>query len=133
MSPAIRIVSMASDDPFPSAPAKKSNIFEYIEGNPVAAIFQALAIGFAIGIIVRLIEGSGDKKADEIDVSRKPSLDEDKSSTLAPSSSPSSGPAWQKAYRRVQPKSAEEVYANQLRKAEEERPHRRRPQAFEKS
>ncbi len=60
----------------PTVPAKTA-LLKYVEENPVAAVFQALAAGFAIGMLIRLIEGSPDKAA-KIDVKRKPSLDEAK-------------------------------------------------------
>jgi len=79
---------------------------EYVENNPVAAVVQALAIGFAIGMVVRLIEGSRTKEA-EIDVKRKPTLDDAKFH-LGSLVLPFLWPAWQKAQESYG-KSAESV------------------------
>jgi len=68
---------------------------EYVEKNPVAAVIQALAIGFAVGMVVRLIEGARDKQP-EIDVKHKPTLDDAKFH-LGSLLLPLLWPAWQKA------------------------------------
>jgi hypothetical protein len=74
--------AMNSMEPYPTdlpeqpAPAKPA-LLKYVEENPVAAVFQALAAGFAIGMIIRLIEGSQEKDP-KINLKRKPSLDEAK-------------------------------------------------------
>ena len=60
----------------------------------MAAVVQALAIGFAVGMLVRLIEG--DAKEPEIDVKRKPTLDDAKFH-LGSLVLPFLWPAWQKA------------------------------------
>jgi len=88
---------MAPDEPTPHNPARnpKSTFLEYVENNPVAAVIQALAIGFAVGMVVRLIEGSREK-APEIDVKRKPTLDEAKFH-LGSLLLPFLWPAWLKA------------------------------------
>jgi hypothetical protein len=87
--------SMESDEPnIPEQPAS-CPLLEYVENNPVAAVVQALAIGFAIGMVVRLIEGSRAKEP-EIDVKRKPTLDEAKFH-LGSLVLPFLWPAWQKA------------------------------------
>jgi hypothetical protein len=68
--------AMASDE-FPDLrPASKPTLFEYIENNPVAAVLQALAVGFAVGMVVRLFE-RGEKEG-KIDVKHRPSLGEAK-------------------------------------------------------
>ena len=85
--------SMASDET--TEQSAQFSLLEYVEKNPVAAIVQALAIGFAVGLVVRLIEGAGGKKP-EIDVKRKPSLDEAKFH-LGSLVLPFLWPAWQKA------------------------------------
>jgi len=86
---------MASDETTLPEQARKCTVLEYVENNPVAAVVQALAIGFAVGMIVRLIEGSREKEP-EIDVKRKPTLDEAKFH-LGSLLLPFLWPAWQKA------------------------------------
>jgi hypothetical protein len=81
-------------------------MLEYVENNPVAAVVQALAIGFAIGMVVRLIEG-GREKEPEIDVKRKPTLDDAKFH-LGSLLLPLVWPAWVKA-REGYGKSSETV------------------------
>ena len=73
----------------------KSTLLEYIENNPVAAVVQALAVGFAVGIVVRLIEGSHEKEP-EIDVKHKPTI-EDAKFHLGSLLLPFLWPAWQAA------------------------------------
>jgi hypothetical protein len=68
---------------------------DYVERNPLAAVVQALAIGFAVGMIIRLLEGSRDKDP-EIDVKHKPTLDDAKFH-LGSLLLPFLWPAWQKA------------------------------------
>jgi hypothetical protein len=101
-----------------------------VENNPAAAVVQALAIGFAIGIVVRLIEGTHEKEP-AIDVKHKPTLDEAKFH-LGSLVLPFLWPAWQKAQENYG-KSSETVREtvekikkeglkegkNQLKKAEE--------------
>lgn len=84
---------MASDEP--NTPVRKSTIVEYVENNPVAAVVQGLAIGFAVGMLVRLIEGARTKEP-EIDVKRKPTLDDAKFH-LGSLILPFLWPAWEKA------------------------------------
>jgi len=60
----------------PPLPAKHP-LLKYVEENPVAAVMQALAAGFAIGMIIRLIEGAGGEQK-KIDLKRKPSVDDAK-------------------------------------------------------
>lgn len=84
----------------------KSALLEYVENNPVAAVIQALAIGFAVGMLVRLIEGSREKEP-EIDVKRKPTLDDAKFH-LGSLLLPFLWPAWRKAHESYD-KSAESV------------------------
>jgi flagellar motility protein MotE (MotC chaperone) len=88
---------MASDDPIPteSGLSPKLNLIEYIESNPVAAVIQALAIGFAVGMVVRLLEGPRGKEP-EVDVKHKPTLEEAKFH-LGALLLPFLWPAWQKA------------------------------------
>jgi len=89
--------SMASEEPNTPEPAvnRCCDILEYVEDNPLAAVIQALAIGFAVGMVVRLIEGSRHKER-EIDVKRRPTLDEAKFH-LGSLVLPFLWPAWQKA------------------------------------
>ena len=87
--------SMASDEPNTPQEATKCPVLEYVENNPVAAVVQALAIGFAVGMVVRLIERSHDKEP-EIDPKRKPTLEEAKFH-LGSLLLPFLWPAWQKA------------------------------------
>jgi flagellar motility protein MotE (MotC chaperone) len=89
--------SMASQEPNPTdtGASPKCTFLEYVENNPVAAVVQALAIGFAIGMIVRLIEGSAEKEP-KIDVKRKPTLDDAKFH-LGSLLLPFLWPAWKKA------------------------------------
>jgi ElaB/YqjD/DUF883 family membrane-anchored ribosome-binding protein len=90
--------SMASDEPTQPETAEQATkcpLLEYVEHNPVAAVVQALAVGFAVGMVVRLIEGAGKKPA-EIDVKRKPTLDDAKFH-LGSLVLPFLWPAWQKA------------------------------------
>jgi len=77
------------------APESKCSVLEYVENNPVAAVIQALAIGFAVGMVIRLLEGSR-KKEPEIDVNHKPTLDEAKFH-LGSLLLPFLWPAWLKA------------------------------------
>jgi hypothetical protein len=86
--------------------SEKCTFLEYVENNPVAAVIQALAIGFAVGMVVRLIEGSRDKEP-EIDVKHKPTLDEAKFH-LGSLLLPFLWPAWLKAQEGYG-KSAEKV------------------------
>lgn len=87
--------SVASDKPNPTEPARKCAVLEYVENNPVAAVIQALAIGFAVGMVARLIEGRHEKEP-EIEVKRKPTLDDAKFH-LGSLVLPFLWPAWQKA------------------------------------
>ncbi len=88
---------MASDEPIPKETdaIPKRGLLEYVENNPVAAVIQALAIGFAVGMVVRLLEGSREKEA-KIDVKHKPTLDDAKFH-LGSLLLPLLWPAWQKA------------------------------------
>lgn len=62
----------------------------------MAAIVQALAAGFVIGLIIRWIEGPGEKKGvTQVDVGHKPSLEEAKFH-LGSLLLPFLWPAWQK-------------------------------------
>ncbi|MGA3170858.1 MAG: hypothetical protein ABSE62_07565 [Chthoniobacteraceae bacterium] len=70
-------------------------LVDYIENNPVAAIFQALAIGFAVGMVVRLIDRTRDEEQ-AIDLTRKPNLDDAKFH-LGSLVLPFLWPAWSKA------------------------------------
>jgi hypothetical protein len=79
----------------PATSRKCCSLVDYVENNPVAAVVQALAIGFAIGIIVRLIEGTREQEP-EIDVKHKPTLEEAKFH-LGSLLLPFLWPAWQKA------------------------------------
>ncbi len=83
---------MAPDEPAGSR--TKSALLEYVENNPVAALLQALAIGFAVGMIVRLLERG--EKQEEVEVSHKPTLDEAKFH-LGSLVLPFLWPAWRKA------------------------------------
>jgi flagellar motility protein MotE (MotC chaperone) len=100
--------TLATDEP--KSPetglSQKRSFLEYVENNPAAAVIQALAIGFVIGMVVRLIEGSGRKEA-EIDVKHKPTLDDAKFH-LGSLLLPFLWPAWQKAQEGAG-KSAESV------------------------
>jgi hypothetical protein len=96
----------ASDDPNTPQQTRKCTLLAYVENNPGAAVLQALAIGFAAGMVVRLIEGSREKEP-EIDVKRKPTLDEAKFH-LGSLVLPFLWPAWQKAQEGYG-KSAESV------------------------
>jgi len=69
--------STASEEPITSETPEKCPFLEYVENNPLAAVVQALAIGFAVGMLMRLIEGTKSREP-EIDVKRKPTLDEAK-------------------------------------------------------
>lgn len=100
-------VSMA-DEPNQNEAAPKAGLLEYVEKNPVAAVVQALAIGFAAGMVVRLIEGSREKER-EIDPKHKPTLDEAKFH-LGSLVLPFLWPAWQAAQERYG-KSADTVRA----------------------
>ena len=73
----------------------KCPLLEYAANNPVAALFQALAIGFAIGVLVRLLEGKREKEP-EIDLKHKPTLDDAKFH-LGSLLLPLIWPAWEKA------------------------------------
>jgi hypothetical protein len=84
----------------------KGSLLEYVEDHPAASVIQALAIGFAIGMLIRLIEGSRNK-APEIDVKHKPTLDDAKFH-LGSLLLPFLWPAWQKAQEGYG-KSAESV------------------------
>jgi len=75
--------------------ARKCPLLDYVENNPVAAVVQALAIGFAVGMVVRLIEGAKSKEP-EIDLKRKPTIDDAKFH-LGSLVLPFLWPAWQKA------------------------------------
>ncbi len=88
--------TMATDDEIEKIePAAKFSILEYVSENPVAAVVQALAIGFAVGMVVRLVEGK--READpEIDLKHKPTLDDAKFH-LGSLVLPFLWPAWQKA------------------------------------
>jgi hypothetical protein len=77
------------------APESKCTVLEYIENNPVAAVVQALAIGFAVGMVIRLLEGSREKEP-EIDVKHKPTL-EDAKFHIGSLLLPFLWPAWLKA------------------------------------
>ncbi len=73
---------MNSMEPVETTPTEtpvptKFALLKYVEENPVSAVLQALAIGFAAGMVVRLIEGTGAKEK-EINLKRKPSLDDAK-------------------------------------------------------
>ena len=81
---------MNIEEPVTAESAEKCPFLEYVENNPVAAVVQALAIGFAVGMVVRLIEGPRRREA-EIDVKRKPTLDEAKFHLGSLRSPPSSG------------------------------------------
>ncbi len=72
----------------------------------MAAVVQALAIGFAAGMVVRLLEGKRGAEP-EIDVKHKPTLDEAKFH-LGSLLLPFLWPAWQKAQESYG-KSAETV------------------------
>ncbi len=100
--------TMSSDEP--NRPETglnpKCSFLEYVENNPVSAVIQALAIGFAAGMVVRLIEGAREKKP-EIDIERKPTLDDAKFH-LGSLLLPLLWPAWQKAQEGYG-KSAESV------------------------
>jgi len=87
--------SIVSDEPNPPETAGKCTFLEYVENNPVAAVVQAMAIGFAVGMVVRLFEGAKTREP-EIDVKRKPTLDEAKFH-LGSLVLPFLWPAWQKA------------------------------------
>ena len=91
--------SLPSDEPnqLATTPAQKccGTLLEYVEKNPLAAVVQALAIGFAVGMVIRLIEGSRDKDP-EIDLKHKPTLDDAKFH-LGSLLLPFLWPAWQKA------------------------------------
>jgi hypothetical protein len=76
----------------PASPVQ--SLVQYIEANPAAAVIQALAIGFAVGLLTRLIE-KGDP-APAIDLKRKPTLDDAKFH-LGSLVLPFLYPAWQKA------------------------------------
>jgi hypothetical protein len=90
---------MASEDPTLPAttPTKKccGTLLAYVEKNPVAAVVQALAVGFAVGLVIRLVEGTRDKDP-EIDVKHKPTIDDAKFH-LGSLVLPFLWPAWQKA------------------------------------
>jgi len=90
----------------PPVPAKHP-LLKYIEENPVAAVFQGLAAGFAIGLIIRLLEGPGEKEK-KIDPKRKPTIDEAKYH-LGSLVLPFLWPAW-KAAREGYGKSAKTVH-----------------------
>ena len=87
--------STASDQPGTPETNEKLALLRYVEKNPVAAVVQALAIGFAVGMVVRLLERSKGREP-EIDVKRKPTLDEAKFH-LGSLVLPFLWPAWQKA------------------------------------
>ena len=129
--------TMASDEPniHESASSQKCTFLNYVENNPVAAVIQALAIGFAVGMIVRLIEGSREKEP-KIDVKHKPTLDEAKfhlGSLLLPYLLP----AWEKA-REGYGKSAETVRetvkeaVNEVKKGDFAKKGKRHLKEFEK-
>jgi len=92
----------SNEQPVPAKPS----LLKYVEENPVAAVVQALAIGFAVGMVVRLLEGPREKEK-EIDLSRKPTLDEAKFH-LGSLLLPFLWPAW-KAAQEGYGKSAETV------------------------
>ena len=75
--------------------SSKCPFLVYVENNPMAAVLQALAAGFAVGLLVRVIEGSRSKDPG-IDVKHKPSVDEAKYH-LGSLVLPFLWPAWQKA------------------------------------
>jgi hypothetical protein len=93
-------------NPFQEPVPAKPSLLKYIEENPVAAVVQALAVGFAVGMIVRLIEGAREKEP-EIDLKRKPTLDDAKFH-LGSLVLPFLWPAW-KAAQEGYGKSAETV------------------------
>jgi hypothetical protein len=97
---------MPSDEPIAPEPARKCTVLEYVENNPVAAVVQSLAIGLAVGMVIRLIERSHEKEP-EIDVKRKPTLEEAKFH-LGSLLLPFLWPAWHKAQEGYG-KSAESV------------------------
>ena len=74
---------------------RKCNFLDYVENHPIAAITQALAVGFAVGLAVRLLENTGAREP-KIDVKKKPSLDDAKFH-LGSLLLPLLWPAWQKA------------------------------------
>jgi hypothetical protein len=80
--------------PQPEEP-RGCTFLDYVENHPVAAITQALAVGFAVGLVIRLLDGSRDKER-EINIARKPSLDDAKFH-LGSLVLPFLWPAWQKA------------------------------------
>ena len=67
-------------------------ICEYVEKNPVAAIVQALAAGFVIGLIIRWLEGPGKERNPGISISATNRAWRRRSFTSARCCSPSSGP-----------------------------------------
>jgi len=72
----------------------KCPVLVYAAKNPVAAVVQALAVGFAIGMLIRLFERSKVKK--EIDLKHKPTVDDAKYH-LGALLLPLLWPAWVKA------------------------------------
>jgi hypothetical protein len=77
------------------APEPKCPVLEYVENNPVAAVVQALAIGFAVGMVIRLLEGSRGREP-AIDVKHKPTI-EDAKFHIGSLLLPFLWPAWLKA------------------------------------
>jgi hypothetical protein len=55
---------------------QKSPLLDFIEKNPVSAVLQALAVGFAVGMLIRLLDRRDEEKV--VDVKHKPSMDEAK-------------------------------------------------------
>jgi hypothetical protein len=100
--------STATDLPTPpdTRPAAKCNLLEYVEKNPVASVIQALAAGFAVGMIIRMLDGSRAKEPG-IDLKHKPTLDDAKFH-LGSLLLPFLWPAWMKA-REGYGKSADKV------------------------
>jgi hypothetical protein len=90
----------------PDTTKSKCTFLEYVENNPVAAVIQALAIGFAVGMVVRLLDRGRDKEP-EIDLKHKPTLDDAKFH-LGSLLLPLLWPAWVKA-REGYGKSSETV------------------------
>lgn len=72
-----------------------ATVCAYVENNPLAAVVQALAVGFLIGLIIRWLEGPREKGIKEVDVDHRPSLEEAKFH-LGSLLLPFLWPAWQK-------------------------------------
>jgi hypothetical protein len=100
--------TMAPDQPEKTAenPNQCCGVLDYVENHPVAAVIQALAIGFGVGMLVRLVRGTAEKEP-EIDLKRKPGVDDVKFH-LGSLVLPLLWPAWQKAQEGYG-KSAERV------------------------